>query len=1545
MKLKKVFLSLFLLMNVPVASIQLKASELVSDDQLADHQIAAPAIWGAVPSKLQYEYHKQELAAFLHFGMNTYTGKEWGHGDERPSQFALNETFDADNIVRNIKEAGFKRLIVTAKHHDGFALWRSQYTDHDLEATNYPGDILEEISTAATKYDLDMGLYLSPWDAHDPSYGYFDADRRPLVGNNGQPLNGMTWQQVEEKDVLDYNDYYVNQLTEILGNDKYGNHGRFVEVWMDGAKGGGANAQNYDFDRYFATVQQFEGGDPNTKDDDCLIFQIQDHTTVRWIGNEHGFAAEETWGGVRVNHETKEYDDNLRNGYSYGYEDGNQWAVPEADARITSGWFWGPNKATPKSMEQLAEMYFRSVGHGAPLLLNFPPNTSGKLDDAITNRMLEFGNAIKKSFETNYILTEGVSAKASEVRGNDIAYKPSNVLDNNEDTYWTVNDGTNQATLEIDLGQDRRFDLVTLEEAIKFGQRIKNYRVEYQLDNGPWTLLEESKTIGAKRIIRSNLKKADKLRITVTTTQAPPMLTRVGVYKSVADFEKQSPLPDGLVNINIDDKDTSDGFGFAYNNWNPEHGDQYVNGNNMWTTNSELTVNFNGSKVYLIGTKDPRHGTMKIYIDDVGPISVDTSNSKRKTGQLLFESEDLTDGPHRLRLVANQGAIGIEAALALNNGGKGMLEFEKRDYTMYEDSEQDVVILRKGGSNGEISVLVQDNPGSAVQGDYYTTEGLRVDFADGETSKTIQIRTKRDSRVKGDINFTVDLVEPTNNAILGFIEQARFTIKDLDGFSREQLSQLVASVENLDEHIYVTAPFVEMKKARAIAKEVLAENREASYGDAYVRLEKAIAKLRQIDVYSEAEPFYFPEKINDVTTIEAEFAIQDNQGVNERWPLVILKDSWASNNKFVDSFNNGDKLYIPYVAALPGTYKMKVYYQSGSASNSFSFSEENNKLVGKEVSAGANAVGTTHVAETEFEVTTKGAGKLILTAGSSNAPRIDKIEIILLATQAEIVDVDALNQLINQVEEINTAKYTNETVSSLNDILVEAKNLVKDVDKTQDQVNQMVERLTTAKNSLVLKPVVKTNELEEKINSAKSLEADNYTEESYNNLTAAIAKAEKLLKSNDKTQEEVTAMVTELDNLINNLEEKVEEEPEVVETVDLNPLKELIAQIEAINPNEYSEASYQNLIAAKDSIKEKIETETITNTEATEAIDNLNALIRTLIPITEGAVGGNELNKLVELLEGLDASDYTADSYQSFKAIVDEIKTAIKTNEETDLETIVEMIERLIDAASSLTVDTSVQYQFESLDAMISELETLDFDNVYDVSGRDEINQLIERAKALKLDPISQENIDNMVHLMRNKVSKLAKQLATINTENNFSVELTKEFKTLNNISNFLVTDISTHHSVAEFKNKYKNSDVYEMSLVDGENNPIENFNNFKAKVRIPKKENEILVKMLYIDDNNNEESVPFIVDGNFIEFEVSHFSKYAAVYKEKVIEKVENKEKEEKSTIIGTNSSRIPVIKTEKTEVVGSSKAQVNTAISLDFPISSLLILLNLFI
>lgn len=902
----------------------------VTEATLSDNGTAAPAADSVVPDANQYRYQKEELSAFCHFGPNTFNEVEWGerYGNSAPSEiFTLTKDFDAETFVSTLKKAGFEKLIVTAKHHDGFCIWDSMWTEYDVAASGYQdangnSDILAEISAACTKYDMDMGLYLSPWDINADSYGYYDASGNATTAEN---------------DVDDYNEYYNNQLTEILSNDQYGNSGHFTEVWMDGAKGSGANAQEYDFVKWFQTIQRYEGIEAGY-DADCMLFGAEAYTTVRWIGNESGYAAEETWSKSTVDYSANTIDSRREGGYTKGYENGNKWTVPEADARITSGWFWGTGKCTPKSLEDLATMYFNSVGHNSVLLLNVPPNNQGTVDKAILDRVTEFGNEIKETFRVN--LAASAQASATQVRGNDLAYKPSNVLDGNDDTYWTVNDGTNTGTLLLDLGSTRVFDVVSIEEAIQFGQRITSFKVEYRNgDSDGWKTFDEGTTVGAKRLSRKPPIKADQLRITVNTASAVPMISEVGVYKASEGFELTGAMPVGMECIDI----TDPAFTLA-GGWTSETGAQYTNGTNAWANGNtdgsvNATLTFTGTKVYLMGTLDPNHGEADIYIDNVKAGSIDTSSTSRAVGQIIYESGTLTNSAHTLKLVCSESgkAIGMEAAYVINNRGLGMVGLEETEYTMDEASVLEVKLVRVGGSTGTATVTLTPNPGSAIQDDFNTELTQVVTFAEGETEKTARVESKRNTNETGQQYFTVELSSAQEDLILGFNSKAKIIINDAES----------------------------------------------------------------TDLYTTLNPFMFPSVVNASATLEAEYATLINSGDNETWPLTVSEHTWASNGKFVNSLNRGDRIEIPYNAAAAGTYTVTATYRSGSTANYLAWSETDGKITAGSVSAGHSTASVTMTVTFQLVVETAGPGRLIFAPVTADSPQLDKLDITLTTAATE----------------------------------------------------------------------------------------------------------------------------------------------------------------------------------------------------------------------------------------------------------------------------------------------------------------------------------------------------------------------------------------------------------------------------------------------------------------------------------------------------------------------------------------------------------------
>lgn len=993
----------------------------VTDADCTDKDTAAPTPDDTVPDANQYKYQKDELAAFCHFGPNTFNELEWGFNQSTQKKlyegrtpdeiFTLESDFDAETLVNTLKNAGFKKLIVTAKHHDGFCIWNSAYTDYDIASTSYKngeGDILAEISEACTAANMDMGLYLSPWDVAESTFG-----------SDGGSINNA------------YNEYYNNQLEEILSNPKYGNKGHFVEVWMDGANGYNNVPQTYNFEKWYATIQKYEGIEAGYKAD-CMLFGAGTHTTVRWIGNENGFADDTTWAKSTIrdgqiyndaSQRTGDYKGDPTDGYSNGYEDGNHWTVPEADARITSGWFWGTQKNTPRTLTNLAEMYFRSVGHNATLLLNVPPNNEGKVDQAILDRVVEFGQNVQDTFRTNLAKADGTTITASNVRGNDIDFKPGNAVDDDDATYWTTDDGTTSGSLTIKWDSAKRFDVVSIEEAIQNGQHINSYKVEYkENDNASWQPMERGVTVGSKRLIRTSPISATQVKITVgTSTGKVPQLSEVGVYKASKGFQLSGAAPDGMDSTSVNDTNK---FTFSDSGWNPQTGTTYINGQNTWSNKAgaEFTYTFDGTKVYLMGTKDPNHGQADVYIDDMDtPVAtIDTHDTARSTGAKIFESADLKNGHHTLKLVAKTtAAIGVEAAYVINNGGKGMLEIENDSYTMNEDSDLAVKIRRVGGTTGKITARLEPNPGSAIQKHFNTGLIPEVVFENGESEKVISpaAHANRVPTTDGDVYFTLEL--SSSSPVIGLASSAKVTILDADAITRDSLNTLITESEGLKEHLY-SEGWTSFTAALSSAKTVAANENatDTQIKNAYSTLYAAKEALVVRTQYTTDDRFQFPWKTGTSATLEAEFATTITEACGDtQWRCEVNSENWASNGKYINSLNKTntgtDKVEYAYNAKKPGTYHVVATYRSGDTNNGnkLAWSEANNKIT-------AGNITTPHTKENnelsvgtvEFDIVVKeaGEGTLILQpVDNSGAPQLDKLEITPKNVTVESYDITA----------------------------------------------------------------------------------------------------------------------------------------------------------------------------------------------------------------------------------------------------------------------------------------------------------------------------------------------------------------------------------------------------------------------------------------------------------------------------------------------------------------------------------------------------------
>ncbi|MCA1760207.1 MAG: alpha-L-fucosidase, partial [Bacteroidales bacterium] len=431
--------------------------------------------------------------------MNTFTNMEWGFGDESPELFNPTE-LDCRQWARVCKEAGMKGIILTAKHHDGFCLWPSEYTEHSVKNSSWKngeGDVVQELADACREYGLKFGVYLSPWDRNHPDYG------KP-----------------------EYLTYFRNQLRELLTN-----YGDVFEVWFDGANGGtgwygGANEERridrktyYDWENTYKIVRELQ---PMA----CLFSDAG--PDVRWVGNEEGWAMKTNWAPIRRDEfypGSPNYTE-LRT----GHEDGTHWVPAEVDVSIRPGWYYHPSEDHKvKTLPHLLDIYYNSIGRNASFLLNFPVDTRGLIHEKDVEQVMKLAEAIKADFANNLALGNRVTA--TNIRGNSRKYKARNVTDGNPDTYWAADDNIIESSLEINFKKPTEMNRFLIQEDIRLGQRVKKFKLEALVEEG-WQLIARETTIGRKRILRFPNVSATKLRLTIEDAKASPAISNIEVYRA-----------------------------------------------------------------------------------------------------------------------------------------------------------------------------------------------------------------------------------------------------------------------------------------------------------------------------------------------------------------------------------------------------------------------------------------------------------------------------------------------------------------------------------------------------------------------------------------------------------------------------------------------------------------------------------------------------------------------------------------------------------------------------------------------------------------------------------------------------------------------------------------------------------------------------------------------------------------------------------------------------------------------------------------------------
>ena len=446
-----------------------------------------------IPSERQRLWQEMEYYAFIHFNMNTFTNKEWGYGDELPSTFNPSE-LDTDQWARIIKDSGMRGIIITAKHHDGFSLWPSIYTEHSVKNSpwkNGKGDLIRDLSKSCKKYNLKLGIYLSPWDRNHKDYGS-----------------------------RNYITYFRNQLTELLTN-----YGDIFEVWFDGANGGsgyygGANEIRkvnkktyYDWINTHKIIRKLQ---PN-----AVVFSDAG-PDVRWVGNEKGYASKTTWSNI--------YRDSLYGGmpdynkFSSGQEFGTHFIPTETDVSIRPGWYYHPEENDKvKTLDKLIDIYFNSIGLNSSLLLNIPVDKRGLIHENDTQRMLELGDFIKNTFNKN--LMEG-----SIIEFNNRSHPINKIIDKNINTFYPFESNYTNI-INITIEKEKLVDVFEISENINLGQRIKEFRFEIKV-NEKWVTIEKGTTIGKKRLIKFKPLIVKDLRFTIVDSKDIPLISEIGLYKS-----------------------------------------------------------------------------------------------------------------------------------------------------------------------------------------------------------------------------------------------------------------------------------------------------------------------------------------------------------------------------------------------------------------------------------------------------------------------------------------------------------------------------------------------------------------------------------------------------------------------------------------------------------------------------------------------------------------------------------------------------------------------------------------------------------------------------------------------------------------------------------------------------------------------------------------------------------------------------------------------------------------------------------------------------
>lgn len=470
-----------------------------------------------VPTKRQLKWQLKELTAFIHFGMNTFTDREWGDGREDPSLFNP-IGLDVNQWVTVLKEAGFKQIIITAKHHDGFCLWPSAFTTHSVKYSSWKngqGDLIKELADECVKQKMDLGVYLSPWDMHEKTYG-----------------------------TQSYTSFFKSQLRELLTN-----YGEITEVWFDGAVGPGYEGkQIYDWKSYYELIRTLQP-------DATIAIAGPD---VRWVGTESGYGRDTEWSVVPLDDTmglSENTDNILRPELDATQEElgtinqlvnakAIKWYPSEVDVSLRPGWFYHASQDNEvKSPEKLLDIYFNSIGKNSSLVLNVSPDKNGLIPEKDATILKVFHNTLNLIFENN--LAEESTITGSEFN---IQHRAKSVLDRKFKTYWNP-DASVAPYLIFEWDEPVWFNILSIQEQIEFGQRVSNFQLEI-FENDAWVTKVSGTTIGYKRILRFPYIKTKKARLIFSENRDKPYVSEVGFYQDIPTVTikpKGKPFTDSIL--------------------------------------------------------------------------------------------------------------------------------------------------------------------------------------------------------------------------------------------------------------------------------------------------------------------------------------------------------------------------------------------------------------------------------------------------------------------------------------------------------------------------------------------------------------------------------------------------------------------------------------------------------------------------------------------------------------------------------------------------------------------------------------------------------------------------------------------------------------------------------------------------------------------------------------------------------------------------------------------------------------------------------------